>query len=202
VRLADCPAQPWRNGGGLTRELLAWAPPLVEAAVPGTPPVSWTVRVSVAEIARDGPFSPYPAVDRAFAVLEGRGVVLTWPQGDTVCRPGNEALRFDGADAPGCRLLDGPTLDLNLMVQAHAGHAAMRCALPGSPGPAPSRWRALYAHGGGRLAAQGRVVALEPGTLCWQAPSAVQDADDPWRLLEGLQTFWLALDPGPQEAGA
>ena len=24
VRLQDCPAQPWRNGGGLTRELLAW----------------------------------------------------------------------------------------------------------------------------------------------------------------------------------
>ena len=108
VRLGDCPPQPWRNGGGLTRELLAWATAAHDtAAGPGTTPPGWTVRVSVAEITRDGPFSPYPGVDRAFAVLEGRGVVLAWPQGDTVCRPGDEALRFDGAQAPGCRLVDG-----------------------------------------------------------------------------------------------
>ena len=203
VRLADCLPQPWRNGGGLTHELLAWAGPAGDAAaLPGSTPPAWTVRVSVAEIARDGPFSPYPGVDRAFAVLEGGGVVLAWPRGDTVCRPGDEALCFDGAQAPGCRLVDGPTLDLNLMAQARAGRAAMRRALPGSPGPAPGRWRALYTHGGGRLAAQGSVVTLEPGTLCWQAPEAARGAGDAWQLLGSNLAFWLALEPGPQEAGA
>ena len=202
VRLGDCPPQPWRNGGGLTRELLAWATAAHDtAAVPGTAPPAWTVRVSVAEITRDGPFSPYPGVDRAFAVLEGRGVVLAWPQGGTVCRPGDEALRFDGAQAPGCRLVDGPTLDLNLMVQASAGRAAMRLARPGSSGPAPGRWRGLYAHGGGRLATQGGVVTLEPGTLCWQATGAARGADDAWQLLESDLAFWLALEPDLQEAG-
>lgn len=122
--------------------------------------------------------------------------------GDTVCRPGDEALRFDGAQAPGCRLVDGPTLDLNLMVQASAGRARMQRAQPGSPGPAPGRWRALYTHGGGRLATLGSIVTLEPGTLCWQAPPAAQGADATWQFIEGAQAFWLALEPSPQEAGA
>ena len=68
VRLEDCPFVPWRNGGGRTRELLAWPTP-----------ESWSVRVSVAEIEADGPFSQLPGIDRCFAVLAGAGVVLTLP---------------------------------------------------------------------------------------------------------------------------
>ena len=48
IALAATPPQPWRNGGGVTRELLAWP------AGGG-----WQVRVSVAEIEADGPFSPF-----------------------------------------------------------------------------------------------------------------------------------------------
>ena len=170
VRLADCPPQPWRNGGGLTHELLAWAGPAGDAAtLPGSTPPAWTVRVSVAEIARDGPFSPYPGVDRAFAVLEGRGVVLAWPRGDTVCRPGDEALRFDGADAPGCRLVDGPTLDLNLMAQARAGRAAMKRALPGSPRAATARgnYPALRPWWPSCVASLCRRWLAAPGQMLW-----------------------------------
>ena len=50
----------WRNGGGRTRELLAWP----DAA-------DWKVRVSVADVESDGPFSAFPGVQRWFAVLEG-----------------------------------------------------------------------------------------------------------------------------------
>ena len=42
VQLADVAPQPWKNGGGTTRELLAWP----DAA-------SWRVRLSVAEVAAD-----------------------------------------------------------------------------------------------------------------------------------------------------
>jgi uncharacterized protein len=104
VRLADCPALPWRNGGGHTHELLAWP----SAA-------DWQLRVSVAEIAADGPFSPYPGIDRWFAVLGGAGVVLALPQGEITLRPGSAAVAFAGETAPACRLIDGPTHDLNLM---------------------------------------------------------------------------------------
>jgi uncharacterized protein len=105
VRLADCPEQPWRNGGGRARELLAW-PSATE----------WQVRVSVASIEADGPFSPYPGIDRWFAVLSGAGVVLALPQGEVALWPGTAAVAFAGEAAPPCRLIDGPTQDLNLML--------------------------------------------------------------------------------------
>ncbi len=109
VQLADCPFVSWRNGGGRTRELLAW------------PNASdWQVRVSIAEIEADGPFSPYPGIDRWFAVLSGAGVVLALPQGEHTLRAGGAALAFAGEAAPACRLIDGPTQDLNLMLRRGA----------------------------------------------------------------------------------
>ena len=65
VNLADVTPQPWLNGGGITRELLA----LPSAA-------DWKWRISVAEVARDGPLSGYPGIERWFAVVQGAGVVL------------------------------------------------------------------------------------------------------------------------------
>ena len=66
------PPQPWRNGGGVTRELLAWPDG-----------GDWRVRVSVADIDADGPFSAFPGVERWFAVLEGAGVALRSPAPST-----------------------------------------------------------------------------------------------------------------------
>ena len=66
VRVVDTAPQAWRNGGGSTRELLAWPAG-----------ADWRVRVSVAEIGADGPFSAFDGVERWFAVLSGAGVVLS-----------------------------------------------------------------------------------------------------------------------------
>ena len=65
VRPTDRPAQPWKNGGGLMRELHFW--PAGEG---------WMARVGVADIAADGPFSFFPGVQRWFTVLKGGGVEL------------------------------------------------------------------------------------------------------------------------------
>jgi environmental stress-induced protein Ves len=131
VALDDCPFVPWRNGGGRTRELLAWP----SAA-------DWQVRVSVAEIEADGPFSAFPGIERAFGVLDGAGVVLSLPGGNVRLGPHDDAVHFDGAAAPMCRLLDGPTRDLNLMVRSGFGRALMqRRAVVSAP------WRGLYAAG-------------------------------------------------------
>jgi environmental stress-induced protein Ves len=88
IVLAATPPQPWRNGGGVTRELLAW-------------PAGgqWQVRVSVAEIETDGPFSPFPGIERWFAVLEGGGVLLTIAGAEHRCRAGDPPLSFSG-DVP------------------------------------------------------------------------------------------------------
>ncbi|HET9821068.1 MAG TPA: HutD family protein [Burkholderiaceae bacterium] len=131
TRLADVPLVPWRNGGGRTRELLAW--PARE---------EWLVRVSVAEIEADGPFSAFPGVDRAFAVLSGAGVVLALPAGPRRLEAG-QSVDFGGEAAPACRLLGGPTRDLNLMVRRGAGRAHLAPA----PTHRASRWRGLFADG-------------------------------------------------------
>lgn len=125
VRLQDVPPRRWANGGGDTRELLRW---------PGD---DWRVRVSVAEIAHDGPFSVYDATTRWFAVLSGAGVELRWPQAARVLRPGDAPIRFDGADAPACRLVDGPTRDLNLMLRGGGrSQGALTAARAGDRAPA------------------------------------------------------------------
>jgi environmental stress-induced protein Ves len=117
---ASVPPQPWRNGGGQTCELWAW--PSAQ---------DWVLRISVADIERDGPFSAWPGVQRWFQVLQGAGVELDL-QGRTTClTPNDPPLEFAGDAAPGCRLIDGPTRDLNLMLRRGRGglHAAA-CGRP------------------------------------------------------------------------
>jgi environmental stress-induced protein Ves len=106
IDAASVAPQAWRNGGGQTRELLAWPAG-----------ADWRLRISRADIASDGPFSAFPGVERWFAVLQGAGVVLAFADAQHQLQPGDAPLRFDGAAAPGCRLLDGATQDLNLMLR-------------------------------------------------------------------------------------
>src|SRR6218665_1188986 len=61
----DVAPQRWKNDGGWTRELLAWPHP-----------ADWALRISVADIEADGPFSAFEGVQRWFAVLAGAGVRL------------------------------------------------------------------------------------------------------------------------------
>lgn len=182
IRLADVPAEPWRNGGGSTRVLLAWP----EAA-------QWRLRVSVAEIAADGPFSPFPGIERWFAVIEGAGVRLALPDGPAVMQSGDAPWRFDGEAAPNCTLLDGPTQDLNLMARRDAGQAGMALAHPGGELGAGCTWRGLYVADAATLETGGLNGIVEPlgaGTLLW-----TESADDaPWTLRQGRRAWWLWLE--------
>lgn len=181
VQLAGVPQQPWRNGGGTTRELLAW--PSGQA---------WALRVSVAHIGRDGPFSAYPGVDRWFAVLEGAGVELTWQGHVAHVTRESAPLRFDGGEGPVCRLLAGPTEDLNLMLQSASG--ALEAASPGAPWSQQARWRGVFAATACVLQA-GSTHELAAGTLAWT------DAADPnpWQLEaapgQPLRAWWLHAQP-------
>lgn len=186
VRWSEVPAQPWRNGGGVTRELLAW--PAGD---------EWQLRVSVADIDRSGPFSAFPGVSRWFVVLEGAGVVLTLPRGEVALQPGSAPCRFDGADAPACRLLDGPTRDLNLMLRGAEGALV--------PVVAGEAWRpgaarcGLFAAVAGELVVgtDGAVLALPAMSLCWwsEAPAELtfRPADDRATASPG---WWLTASPG------
>ena len=181
VRLHDTPAQPWRNGGGVTHELLAWPTP-----------APWQLRVSVAHIDRSGPFSPFPGVTRWFTVLDGDGVRLDLPQRSLSLLAGDDPIAFDGEAAPDCHLLGGPTLDLNLMAPRDAGSLHMQRALAGSSVAGPTRWRGLYAAATVLLEIEGIAEPVQGGTLLW---SDSGDAAD-WQLhhaSSGL-AYWMTLE--------
>ena len=182
VSLAAVPPMPWRNGGGTTRELLAW---------PGGG--DWQVRISVAEIEADGPFSSFPGVDRWFAVLEGGGVALAIDGVERRCRAGDAPLAFSGESTVGCRLLDGPSRDLNLMLRGVAG--AMMPAVAGGAWSPRARRCGLYARVAGRCRTGANATEVPAQSLAWfdAAPAALTFEPG---AAEGTTPpgWWLAAD--------
>jgi environmental stress-induced protein Ves len=83
LRAADRSSAPWKNGGGLTREVA------VHPAGSDLDTFDW--RVSLAEVRRGGAFSCFAGVDRHMAVISGRlGLSLS----------GREPLSLSSASPP------------------------------------------------------------------------------------------------------
>lgn len=176
--------QAWRNGGGQTRELLVW-PPNTE----------WKVRVSRADIAADGPFSAFPGTDRWFAVLQGAGVVLSFAEAEHKIGLADEALRFDGATAPACRLIDGPTQDLNLMARQGA---ALMLRVQDTAWDGEFAMRGLYSTVAGRWTCDAKSCALEAHTLLWsQAAGSGAWHFQPDDGEKRDAAWWLGFTPAP-----
>ena len=106
---------PWKNGGGITYEAIR-----LPAA---GDPFSW--RVSLAQIDSSGPFSDFTGYDRHMVLLQGRGIALKFDGGEhRALRRVGDWLQFDGGVPVHCELLDGPCMDLNLMVSKSTRAAA------------------------------------------------------------------------------
>ncbi|SDV50679.1 HutD/Ves family protein [Chitinasiproducens palmae] len=105
--LADIPAEPWRNGGGITRTLAVGD--------------GW--RASLAEIGRDGPYSRFAGTLRLSLIVAGAGVRLRATAAEHATAhellPG-QAVQYDGDAAWQASLIDGPALALNLIARAGA----------------------------------------------------------------------------------
>jgi hypothetical protein len=104
---ADYRRMPWRNGGGWTTEI-------ARAPAEGDD-FDW--RVSIAEIATDGPFSPFPGCARSLVLLDGAGVELRIDGAPVLLDRRGQVVDFDGGAATHCRLLDGPTRDFNVIAR-------------------------------------------------------------------------------------
>jgi environmental stress-induced protein Ves len=157
VRLDQVAPTPWRNGGGLTRELAVF--PVRE---------HWHWRISVADIERNGPFSRYEGVQRWFAVLAGAGVRMEVGGSVQVLEPASEPFAFDGAGEADCELIEGATRDLNLMVRIGRGNMQRlrgRSALAVSSGAAVALWTGACA---ATACFEGVETAFEPATLAWR----------------------------------
>ncbi|MEP6969380.1 MAG: HutD family protein [Betaproteobacteria bacterium] len=173
--------QAWRNGGGQTRELWVW---------PSAGP--WQLRISRADIERDGAFSAYADVRRWFAVLQGGGVELQFGASRHCLRRGDAPLYFDGAQAPGCRLLDGPTQDLNLMTSS--GDATMVLADADLPWSSGHAMRGLYTTVAGRWSDGSQQCQLAAHSLLWDDAAAT----DRWNFSAetgGGVACWLGFTP-------
>jgi environmental stress-induced protein Ves len=117
IRGADLVAAPWKNGGGVTREVAVFP----ERA--GMDDFVW--RVSIADVAQAGPFSRFAGIDRTLVLLSGAGMVLDEMGALNAVKshPLTQALdiaRFDGEARIEARLVDGATRDFNLMVRRDA----------------------------------------------------------------------------------
>ena len=187
IRCADVPDQPWRNGGGITRELLAWPP--------GS---DWQLRLSVADIQADGPFSVFEGVQRWFVVLQGEGVALQVAGQPHCLTPSSAPLCFSGDVSTSCHLFDGPTRDLNLMLRGCAG--GLMGVVPGSAWSGHGSACGLFTAEAGQCTVQGRQLAVPAMSLLWfdTPPGPMAFAGD----AAGTRAWWVwaQLDPSANPA--
>ena len=182
----------WRNGGGSTRELLVWPDPA--GAAPSSAP--WQLRVSLADISQHGQFSAYPGVERWFAVVSGAGVRLALPGAPVQLQADSPPLVFDGAHAPDCQLLDGPSRDLNLMLRRDAGQGSLQRALAAQRWQPAATMRGLFTSGAATLLVDGQPPRQLPAMSLLFTSRGDGQA---WTLQPAagaaLQAWWLAFTP-------
>lgn len=161
---------PWKNGGGVTREIVCLPPGA------GMNDFDW--RVSIAHIASDGPFSAFPGVDRVITLLSGGGVHLLSDDAqvdhrlDTPLAP----FAFAGEASIHARLLAGDCHDFNVMTRRSACSASLQVLRSACDWPAVSQGLLMAVQGGWQLeGASPQMLAPQQG-LWWS------DVAMPWRL--------------------
>lgn len=111
LRAQDRVARPWKNGGGVTRDVAVFPE--------GADDECFLWRVSVATIAAAGPFSRFPEIDRALMLLDGELVIKI---GDVAhrLRPGSAALHFTGEEVVSAAPVGEACTVLNIMARRKA----------------------------------------------------------------------------------
>jgi environmental stress-induced protein Ves len=194
----DVAPQTWRNGGGQTRELFTW-PPDDESQASW----QWDLRISVADITQDGPFSNFDGVTRCFAVVQGAGVALAFAERTLVQGMGDTPLVFDAAHAPACTLIDGPTVDLNVMVRS--GEVSMKLIADNAAAVAISPHFGLFTRVSGTLRdGANQCVRLPAQCLFWDdaVVSGTQWHFEADTFDADPQGWWLGYVPATDEGSA
>ena len=137
--------QAWKNGGGVTHEI---------ARADRDGQLLW--RLSIAEVASDGPFSAFPGLSRILTVIDGAGLYLDTPDARLDALP-LAPLAFSGDLPVISRLTGGPVRDFNLIFD----RAKLDCHVTRISGPARTVCPITQ---GGHFA----LLALTPGLRCDQ----------------------------------
>lgn len=190
IAAGDVAPQRWRNGGGWTRELLAWP----------APPTHWQLRISLATIDAAGPFSLFPGVQRALALVSGAGLLLNIDGHQQRLDPGSEPVRFAGTAAVHAEPLAGPSTDLNLMTVAGRGEllrvAGTDAGTDAHPWRSACPQRGLYSAVAGTLSADQASLAVAAGEFVWLGDAAGQ----PLRFMPAAGGTSAGAAPAPLPA--
>ncbi|MBL0220385.1 MAG: HutD family protein [Myxococcales bacterium] len=117
-------AQPWANGAGVTHELLR-----VPAGIG-----PFALRVSVAEITRPAPFSPFVGYQRWLYLLDGGPVTLAIEgRRDQILSRPADGVQFAGDATVAATAVAQPSRDLNFIVSSsmHSTSPPQVCVLQG-----------------------------------------------------------------------
>jgi len=152
----------WKNGRGITHDVL------VEPAGAGYD--ESRLRVSIAPITAEGPFSSLPGIERTITLLEPNPLVLLFDDGHVLTLEPFVPATFDSVLAPMSRLPAGPTRVINVMT-ARTALAADVQVLTGSetrdlalfPG---ERALLFAARGSWSLLADGETETVPAGAAC------------------------------------
>ncbi|SAK54408.1 hypothetical protein AWB76_01977 [Caballeronia temeraria] len=118
IRADSLTPTPWKNGGGVTRE--------IAAGPHGASFDAFAWRLSLADVASDGAFSTFAGVDRVLVLLDGAGMRLTQADGGVHALDAPLAMaRFAGETPIHATLIDGPTRDFNVMVRRDQARATV-----------------------------------------------------------------------------
>ena len=191
LALADVASTPWRNGGGVTRELLS-----------GPSSTDWRWRLSVADVAANGPFSRFEHTQRWFAVLEGAGVVLRFAQATHRLDAHSDVLDFEGEWPCDCDLIDGATLDFNLMTRGLPAHMQRLRAQTHVYMPAVAGLAAVFAlHDDTRITQGTQSLSVPRHSLAWRmlaahevAKGTAQDAAQQAVQVHSPHALWLFIE--------
>lgn len=162
---------PWKNGRGLTREIVAFPP--------GSDMESFSWRVTIAEISRSGAFSLFPGIDRQIVLLDGEGALLQSDNGDVIHRLDTlfAPFVFAGETPLTASLLGAASVDFNVMTRRVTASAEVHVARECEVQPSASAG-VLFAARGDWL-----VQSVTPGPL--------ENSNSPVRQIdEGTGVWW------------
>lgn len=142
-------------------------------------------RISIAEVAGDGPFSLFPGLSRILTVIDGAGIDLHTPANVLPARP-SQPVHFSGDLPIHATLVDGAIRDLNLIYDASKVRAAVTPITQQGPVALPAGQCGVY-----MLSGQAQVdgVDLPCGAFALGSGGGLDLAADSSALCLSLQLF-------------
>ena len=126
----------WKNGAGRTTEIDAYPP---RAALDA---FDW--RISIADVARSGPFSRFVGIDRTIVVIAGAGMRLVGSGHAVLLQALYEPYTFSGDVELDCELIEGPVRDFNLMVRRDSARGEVTVVREAGARIPPAHFRFCY----------------------------------------------------------